>query len=739
MAISFGSCWAAPTFLADHNPWSTEEHLNNSGYGGEGFNDKSPKTWKTAGMRKSYVSMKWYRPAWRLSMPPFSQKQLDDLLDPDVGILNFPRGKWRATTFEMNSNIFRQAWDLRTDPRSTNREKRMCGLEERASVWKGKMPGTKCELVVLLLDPLPALKEFSIRYYWPKQPTRRQGGGSNETQTSDSHSLLTDMESGDTSASQTTYSDESSISVSKRHTESTGWLRILPDWLLKLFKLDESQSHARIESIATPKPIRPVIEHIGSRVPLENTMEESLLSQGLADALRNKLYDTSPTFTTFSEYFDAGASMDHSWPFGPLTPLYEIVWRDVEGLLKIIQDILDGIDNDILDDDKMEDRLAIWRQILTRAQLELPQLKKSMLQFFTFIFLEDHTLDRENQLDASVTNTGMQSCLDAIDEMIVRLQSVSSSLTSNMALLDSRRSIAEAKSITRLTELAFLFIPLTFAATIFGMEIEPFKDPVPLSTFIILAVTLSGFSYAARLVIRSSWVIRVKYSSKESIKRFADRQQHPVQGGYIPTTLALQWLYYLILYHFKSAISVTASFLVLVVVAPFSLAWRLLSPFEIILKPLTYVGLICVLPLSILWTRDLNHDIQVALTVASVSSVSILVCVSFWRSSDPDTRRALPNLLKREYQLFKDGDSVLFKIVSWVGSAAVFLVPIALLWSRPTTSGIRGALMAGLGLIFLAICAGYGIFRLLYVARTGSFSDFDSESGSEVDESESDS
>ncbi|PVH85653.1 hypothetical protein DL98DRAFT_583248 [Cadophora sp. DSE1049] len=726
------------------SPEFFEEHLINSGYGGGNFNDKSPKTWKTSGMKKSYASIKWYRPAWRLSMAPFSQKQLDDLLNPDVGILNFPRGKSRASTVEVDSNIFRLEWDLRTDPRSTNREKRKCGLEERASVWKGKIPNTKCDLVILLLDPLPALKECSVRYQKPKRQARRRGSETNRTlssQTTDSSSLLTDVESGETDtsgSSQTTRSTRSSAQNARRHAESTGWFKILPEWLLKLLKLDEYQLNARTESVTIPKPTRPVIEHIGSRVPLENTLEESILSQNLAEEMRSKLYDTSSTFMSFSDYVDDGVSVNHESHFGPLTPLYEIVWRDIEGLLGILQDILDGINTDILDDDKMEDRLAIWRQILTRAQLELPQMKHSMAQFFTFLLLDDHSGNKDFLVKAAVTDPGMQQCLDTIDEMILRLQSVSSSLTSNMALLDSRRSIAEAQSITRLTELAFLFIPLTFAATVFGMEIEPFKDPVPLSTFIILAITLSGFSYAARLAIRSSWLIRIKYSTKESIKQFADRQQHPVQGGYIPTTLALRWLYQLIWYHLKTAISATAGFLVLVAVVPFSLAWTLLSPFEIIIKPLIYIRLICVLPLSILWTRELNHEIQVALTVASISSVSISVFVSFWRSSNSETRRALPQLLKREYELFRDGDSVLFWAVLWIGSACVFLVPIALLWSRPTSSGIKAALMTALGLIFLALCATYGIFKFVYISRTASFSDFDSESGSDIDESESD-
>jgi len=43
------------------NPEFFESHLSNSGYNNGQYNDPSPLSWRTAGMKASYVSLKWYR------------------------------------------------------------------------------------------------------------------------------------------------------------------------------------------------------------------------------------------------------------------------------------------------------------------------------------------------------------------------------------------------------------------------------------------------------------------------------------------------------------------------------------------------------------------------------------------------------------------------------------------------------------------------------------------------------
>jgi hypothetical protein len=140
------------------NPEFFESHLSNSGYNNGQYNDPSPQLWRTAGMKASYVSLKWYRPAWRLPVVPFSTQDLEDLLNPEPGRLEYTLGKSNdLRIFETEANIFRSEWDLWTDLKTTTRMKRLCGWEERASIWRGNVPNSlnsNCEIGKLSTAPL---------------------------------------------------------------------------------------------------------------------------------------------------------------------------------------------------------------------------------------------------------------------------------------------------------------------------------------------------------------------------------------------------------------------------------------------------------------------------------------------------------------------------------------------------------------------------------------------------------
>lgn len=135
------------------SPEFFEEHLINSGYEGAYYNDPLASTWNTAGMKKSYVSMKWHRPVLRLPEAPFSKQDLHDLLDPDVGWLDYTRHRSNdLSIFQTETNIFRSEWELWTDPKTTTRKRRLCGWEERASVWFQNITNG-CQIGMYLTGP----------------------------------------------------------------------------------------------------------------------------------------------------------------------------------------------------------------------------------------------------------------------------------------------------------------------------------------------------------------------------------------------------------------------------------------------------------------------------------------------------------------------------------------------------------------------------------------------------------
>lgn len=158
-----------------------------------------------------------------------------------------------------------------------------------------------------------------------------------------------------------------------------------------------------------------------------------------------------------------------------------------------------------------------------------------------------------------------------------------------------------------------------------------------------------------------------------------------------------------------------------------------------ILKPLLYILFICVLPLSILWTQQLNQGIQVAVTIACVSSVSVVVVVGFWKSADLRIWSGMPGQLQAEYQSFeREKHSALFSLILWLGAMCVFLVPISILWSGGNDPGVKAALMAGLAPVLLVAAISYGIWWL-YQAFRGELGDPESDSESGASASNDDS
>lgn len=129
------------------SPEFFEEHLINSGFGGANYDDPPSHTWTTSGMKKSFISMRWHRPVVRLPVVPFSERDLNELLDPEIGRVEY-RSKTSRTlrVYQTETNILRSEWALWTDPAITTTRKRFCGWEERVSVWNQKMRERDCQI-----------------------------------------------------------------------------------------------------------------------------------------------------------------------------------------------------------------------------------------------------------------------------------------------------------------------------------------------------------------------------------------------------------------------------------------------------------------------------------------------------------------------------------------------------------------------------------------------------------------
>ena len=132
------------------SPEFFEEHLLNSGWQNGEDQDGGADLWNTRGMKKDYVSVRWYRPGVQTSPRPSS-------VDDRIRLFANPRWiplEWTETvaveqgdenpikygvlhTIRPVTNILRRAWNLKTKPTEVDSTRGSVAWEERATLWGG--------------------------------------------------------------------------------------------------------------------------------------------------------------------------------------------------------------------------------------------------------------------------------------------------------------------------------------------------------------------------------------------------------------------------------------------------------------------------------------------------------------------------------------------------------------------------------------------------------------------------
>lgn len=75
-----------------------------------------------------------------------------------------------------------------------------------------------------------------------------------------------------------------------------------------------------------------------------------------------------------------------------------------------------------------------------------------------------------------------------------RCEVISNPLLSMASFEASQRSILESNQISRLTKLAFIFILMTFVASVFGMNVAELARNPPIWVFFLVAIPALGFT-----------------------------------------------------------------------------------------------------------------------------------------------------------------------------------------------------------------------------------------------------
>ncbi|KAJ6003167.1 Mg2+ transporter protein CorA-like/Zinc transport protein ZntB [Penicillium sp. IBT 35674x] len=687
------------------NPEFFEEHLLDSNYAGLRHNEPPARTWKTATFPKSHISFKWIRPVYR-QPTYFSHRDLGDLLEGSTE--HFTRHG--NVTTKVMTNIFRMEWGLWTDPTKTVRMERECGLEEKVSIWKGRLRGRDTEigkpwtgiqwsyyintpLVIVLLDPLPVISERH-RDWRSKKPEMVTDWGFE-------HHLV-DVTS-ERSIPESDLIEEGLgglfLAVPRRVRDGRPISRIWADMIVGRWrKRPDAISISEEDEEETEGVRKVIVKQMAPRKSLNVDLDQMFRSSRPTKDFGTELSATKSTQHGIREALDKFGA-----PVSFLGPLLDIIRRDTSTLLQHLRQILDELEVDILDDTKMEDRLGLWRHIIHRAQRELPELKDSLDLLYNFcltVIPQAVSTEPYSELANSIQN--YQQLPHDIDQMIERLRATSASLTSNMGLLESRRSIDEAHAVTRLTELAFIFIPLSFATSVFGMQIEPFANPVPIWNFFVVAISVTAFSYLMRMTMRSQWLTRLKAEVKYDVRKYAEKHGQPVQSRSLPMLLIMQWLGNRLGLSMINTVKWTFRQCVWVGKG----TWHVFG-FTILFVLL--IGAVSGIPIAVICTRDLESGIKIPIILFILGTAFCIAGLPFLHSYDPEARDVLPKLLASGV---KNTPRWVLVTLLVIGAMGVLVgVPLALIWTRSLATGIKGGLSAGVVIMAVLTMAAFGTLR----------------------------
>ena len=407
---------------------------------------------------------------------------------------------------------------------------------------------------------------------------------------------------------------------------------------------------------------------------------ELLMDPNNVDLLAEYLDRTKPTAVNLAEWFSLVGPAKH------LECLFAIIQNDTANTLRHMELALQEIGQHILDDTLIQQRLIHWRVLLERFGTELQQLEDSLRRFAEFINASafPHENNTENP-ERRIPSVGklLQDSVSQINALRQHTTRSHKSLMANMSIVESKRGIAEAESVTKLTELAFFFIPITFSASVFSMQVKELNaSRISIAAFFILAVIVTTASYALRLLIRSENFIGFRKKTLKDIRQDAGL----ASGSSIPTKTFVAWL------------------------------WRRAGLLTIIV---TLLVALLIVPISVLWTRDINHGFKVLLTILLLVFIlaASYVIGNAMLYIDPrglhlrrDIFKPRAKYKERPYHPPLGFSGALALLSTWVsnrwvlmglGATAVGAGPAAALWTSQLTVGIKVSVTIAIAILYV--------------------------------------
>lgn len=173
----------------------------------------------------------------------------------------------------------------------------------------------------------------------------------------------------------------------------------------------------------------------------------------------------------------------------PKSSIGDIILRfvldDHMNVMSDFREALDFIDEHMSNDHVLRSSLQDWRnlfgqwkRILSNDVSSLAHVTQALLNLSSLNTEDKNAVDptikpigRTNSILRPPLQTDFDKLTQEVQSLTKRAGSTFKSMVSTMAIVESQKAITQAEEITKLTNLAFFFIPLTFCSSIFGMNI----------------------------------------------------------------------------------------------------------------------------------------------------------------------------------------------------------------------------------------------------------------------------
>lgn len=149
-------------------------------------------------------------------------------------------------------------------------------------------------------------------------------------------------------------------------------------------------------------------------------------------------------------------------------------------VLDELDECIGRIDRDTANDDILRNDLRTWRHFMARWRPYLHEKYEAEQGLIDLIEQAKIEPSRSKPLNVRWLHeeSVRMKFFRVVDDLRARrrmvlehCESTFTMLMTTMSLIESEKAIREAEEVTKLTQLAFFFIPLTFVAGIFGMNL----------------------------------------------------------------------------------------------------------------------------------------------------------------------------------------------------------------------------------------------------------------------------